>query len=55
MADDDVPAPFPNLKVPQWHFQMSNVPKLKEEASASFWKAVEADGESYQDPMYDSH
>lgn len=46
MADDGVVLPYPNLKVPQWHFQISTVPRLKDEASTSFWKAVEEDGAS---------
>jgi 26S proteasome regulatory subunit N7 len=46
MADDSTPLPYPNLKVPQWHYQIQNVPRLKEQASSSFWKAVEEDGES---------
>lgn len=45
MADDSVPLPYPNLKVPQWYYQLSSVPRLKEEASTSFWKAIEADGQ----------
>jgi len=45
MADDDgVLPPFPNLKIPQWRYQMTNVERLKDEASSSFWKAVEEDG-----------
>ena len=44
MADDSTPSPFPNLKVPQWHYQISNVPRLKDQANSSFWKAVEDDG-----------
>ena len=44
MADDSVPLPFPNLKVPQWHFQMDKIERLRENASTSFWKAVEEDG-----------
>ncbi|KAK1926071.1 26S proteasome subunit RPN7-domain-containing protein [Papiliotrema laurentii] len=43
MADDSTPLPYPNLKVPQWHYQIQNVPRLKEQASSSFWKAVEED------------
>ncbi|WWC85794.1 uncharacterized protein L201_000661 [Kwoniella dendrophila CBS 6074] len=43
MADDSVPLPYPNLKVPTWHFQINNIDRLKEEASTSFWKAVEKD------------
>ncbi|CAD6572102.1 MAG: tunicamycin resistance protein [Tremellales sp. Tagirdzhanova-0007] len=43
MADDSVPLPFPNLKVPQWHYQMENIERMKDEASSSYWKAVEAD------------
>ncbi|KAK6905196.1 26S proteasome regulatory subunit N7 [Kwoniella mangroviensis CBS 8886] len=43
MADDSVPLPFPNLKVPTWHYQINHVDRLKEEASTSFWKAVEED------------
>ena len=46
MADDDVPLPYPNLKVAQWHFQLTNIDRLKEEASSSYWKAVDADGTS---------
>ena len=45
MADDNVPLPYPDIKIAQWHYQMNSVPRLKEEASSSFWKAVEADGE----------
>lgn len=48
MADDSVPLPFPNLKVPTWHYQISAVPRLAGEASTSFWKAVEEDGELLQ-------
>ena len=47
MADDSVPLPFPNLKVPQWHYQMENIERMKDEASSSYWKAVEADGTSF--------
>ncbi|ORX34753.1 26S proteasome subunit RPN7-domain-containing protein [Kockovaella imperatae] len=43
MADEHVPLPYPNLKVAQWHYQVTSVPRLKDEASSSFWKAVEAD------------
>lgn len=46
MADDSVLEPYPNLKVPQWHFQIETLPRLKDEASTSFWQAVEKDGES---------
>lgn len=46
MADDSVPLPYPNLKVPQWRYQIVNIPALKASASESFWKAVEADGQS---------
>ncbi len=45
MADDSVPQPFPNIRVPQWHYQITHIDRLKDEASESFWKAVEADGE----------
>lgn len=41
-----MPLPYPNLKVPQWQFQLSNIERLKDEASTSFWKAVEEDGEN---------
>ncbi|KAL1409683.1 proteasome regulatory particle subunit [Vanrija albida] len=44
MADDSVPLPFPNLKVPQWHYQIVNVDRLRDEATTAFWAAVEADG-----------
>ena len=44
MAYEGVPQPFPNLKIPQWRFQMK-IDRLKDEATSSFWKAVEADGE----------
>lgn len=44
MADDSVPLPYPNLKVPQWQYQIANVDRLRQEASDSFWAAVEADG-----------
>ncbi|EIW67945.1 hypothetical protein TREMEDRAFT_72066 [Tremella mesenterica DSM 1558] len=43
MADDNVLLPHPNVKVPIWYYQINNVPALKEQASASFWKAVEED------------
>ncbi|WRT63856.1 uncharacterized protein IL334_000781 [Kwoniella shivajii] len=43
MADDSVPLPFPNLKVPTWYYQINNIDRLKDEASTSFWKAVEED------------
>ncbi|WVQ93676.1 hypothetical protein IAU59_000752 [Kwoniella sp. CBS 9459] len=43
MADDSVPLPFPNLKVPTWYFQINNVDRLKESASSSFWKVMEED------------
>ncbi|TXT06068.1 hypothetical protein VHUM_03541 [Vanrija humicola] len=43
MADDSVPLPFPNLKVPQWHYQLVNVDRLRDEATTAFWAAVEAD------------
>ncbi|KAK8845547.1 hypothetical protein IAR55_006262 [Kwoniella newhampshirensis] len=43
MADDSVPLPYPNLKVPTWQFQIDNVERLRAEASTSFWKAVEGD------------
>jgi 26S proteasome regulatory subunit N7 len=46
MADDSAPLPYPNLKVTQWHFQLQTVPRLHEQASSSFWKAVEEDGKS---------
>ncbi|KAK4686560.1 26S proteasome regulatory subunit N7, partial [Tremellales sp. Uapishka_1] len=42
MADDSVPLPYPNLKVPQWQYQLS-IPALKEKATTSFWAAIEAD------------
>lgn len=45
MADDSVPLPYPNLKVPQWSYQIQQIPRLAEEASSSLWKAIEADGE----------
>lgn len=44
MADDSVPLPYPNIKVPQWHYQIANVDRLRDEASTSFWAAVEKDG-----------
>ncbi|BEJ18198.1 hypothetical protein CspHIS471_0704750 [Cutaneotrichosporon sp. HIS471] len=43
MADDSVPQPFPNLQVPQWHYQIANVDRLRDEASSSLWKAIEKD------------
>ncbi|WWC58103.1 uncharacterized protein I303_100638 [Kwoniella dejecticola CBS 10117] len=43
MADDGVPLPYPNLKVSTWYYQINNVDRLKEDASTSFWKAVEED------------
>ncbi|WWC66854.1 uncharacterized protein I206_100761 [Kwoniella pini CBS 10737] len=43
MADDGVPLPYPNLKVATWYYQINNVERLKDEASTSFWKAVEED------------
>ncbi|KAI9635726.1 26S proteasome subunit RPN7-domain-containing protein [Dioszegia hungarica] len=43
MADDSVPLPYPNLKVPQWSYQIQQIPRLAEEASSSLWKAIEAD------------
>ncbi|ORY34218.1 26S proteasome subunit RPN7-domain-containing protein [Naematelia encephala] len=43
MADDSVPLPYPNLKVPKWQFQISNVERLKPEASSSMRKAIETD------------
>jgi 26S proteasome regulatory subunit N7 len=46
MADDSVPQPYPNLQVPTWQYQITSVPSLKDQASTSFWKAVEEDGES---------
>ena len=46
MADDSVPLPYPNLKVTQYQFQIQSVPRLHEQASSSFWKAVEEDGKS---------
>lgn len=45
MADDSVPLPFPNLQVPQWHYQIANNERLRDEASSSLWKAIEKDGE----------
>ncbi len=45
MADDSVPQPFPNLQVPQWHYQVVNVERLRDEASSSLWQAIEKDGE----------
>lgn len=45
MADDSVPLPYPNLKVPQWQYQIASVPRLRDAASTSFWEAVEKDGE----------
>jgi 26S proteasome regulatory subunit N7 len=47
MADDSVPQPFPNIKVPQWHYQIEHVERLKGEAGEKFWKAVEEDGKCY--------
>ena len=47
MADDSVPLPYPNLKVPQWYHQVQHVPSLKEQASTSLAKAIEADGWLY--------
>ena len=44
MADESVPQPYPNLQVPTWQYQVTSVPSLKDEASTSFWKAVEEDG-----------
>jgi len=44
MADDSVPLPYPNLKVPQWHYQIANVERLRPEASTALWEAIEADG-----------
>jgi 26S proteasome regulatory subunit N7 len=46
MSDDSVPQPYPNLQVPTWQYQIASVPSLKDEASTSFWKAVEEDGQS---------
>jgi 26S proteasome regulatory subunit N7 len=46
MAEDSVPLPFPNLSIPTWHYQITSVPELKDQASTSFWKAVEEDGMS---------
>lgn len=46
MADDSVPLPFPNIKVPRWHYQIEHVERLKGEAEERFWKAVEEDGTS---------
>lgn len=46
MSDDSVPQPYPNLQVPTWQYQITSVPSLKDEASTSFWKAVEEDGQS---------
>jgi 26S proteasome regulatory subunit N7 len=46
MADDSVPQPYPNLQVPTWQYQITSVPSLKDQASTSFWKAVEEDGMS---------
>ena len=45
MADDSVPLPFPNLRVPTWQYQIASVPSLKDQASTSFWKAIEEDGQ----------
>lgn len=45
MADDSVPLPYPNLKVPQWQYQIASIPRLRDAASTSFWEAVEKDGE----------
>lgn len=44
MADDSVPLPFPNLKVPVWQYQINHVDGLKAEASTSLYKAIEQDG-----------
>jgi 26S proteasome regulatory subunit N7 len=44
MAEDSVPLPFPNLSIPTWQYQITSVPELKDQASTSFWKAVEEDG-----------
>jgi hypothetical protein len=46
MADESVPLPYPNLQVPTWHYQITSLPELKDQASSSFWKAVEEDGQS---------
>lgn len=51
MADDSVPLPYPNLKVPQWQYQIVSIPTLKDQASTSFWKAVEEDGRLNQPTM----
>jgi 26S proteasome regulatory subunit N7 len=52
MADDSVPLPFPNLKVPQWHYQLTHIERLRDEATTSFSKAVEQDGKSAPAPAH---
>ena len=47
MADDSTPLPFPNIKIPQWHYQITHVERLKEEAGEKFWKGIEEDGECH--------
>lgn len=49
MADDSVPLPYPNLKVPTWYYQVQHVDYKKDEAEKSFWEAVEKDGMSHVD------
>ncbi|OWT40602.1 26S proteasome regulatory subunit N7 [Cryptococcus neoformans Bt1] len=43
MADDSVPLPYPNLKVPTWYYQVQHVDYKKDEAEKAFWEAVEKD------------
>lgn len=49
MADDSVPLPYPNLKVPTWYYQVQHVDYKKDEAEKAFWEAVEKDGMSHVD------
>lgn len=49
MADDSVPLPYPNLKIPTWYYQIQHVDYKKDEAEKTFWEAVEKDGKSHLD------
>lgn len=47
MADESTTLPYPNLKVSQYHYQLTNneLSHLHAEAGKGFWEAVEKDGE----------
>lgn len=48
MADESTTLPYPNLKVAQYYFQLTNqsLSHLHDGARKLFWEAVEKDGQS---------